>query len=50
MPVLFSFLFLEAAGEKLGVGEEAIEGEKKDGIAGDLRTWCVPQCAGHGHQ
>lgn len=40
----FFFFFLEAAGGKW----EAIEAEKKDGIAGDLRTRCAPQCAGHG--
>ena len=52
VPVLFFFssssFFLEAAGGKWG--REAIEAEKKDGIAGDLRTRCAPQCAGHGQQ
>ena len=44
--LFFLFFFLEAAGGKWG----AIEAEKKDGIAGDLRTRCASQCAGHGQK
>lgn len=42
--VVFSFFFWKLQDGKW----EAIEAEKKDGIAGDLRTRCAPQCAGHG--
>lgn len=47
VPVLF-FFFGSCRG-KWGAGE-AIEGKKKGGIAGDPRTRCLPQCAGHRQQ
>lgn len=43
------FLFFGSCGGAVGAGD-AMEGEKKDGTAGDLSTRHTPQCAGHRQQ